>query len=98
MLSDDDFRVPLRVAEGLFGKRAGQTPGGRRHRRRSAPEEPKIEITDAALLKFISNRTLSEADQKQYRALVKDMGVISTWCATGRRRIAQRRHQGSAIS
>jgi HEAT repeat protein len=74
MLADDDVRVPQRVAEGLYGKRAGQTLAEAVIGDEALLKSQKMEVTEPALLKFISNRTLSEADQKHYRSLVKEMG------------------------
>jgi HEAT repeat protein len=74
MLEDDDAHVTQRVAEGLFGKRAGQTLADALMTDEALLKGKKIELTEAALLKFISNRTLKEEDQKIYRDLVKKMG------------------------
>jgi HEAT repeat protein len=74
MLGDDDVRVPQRVAEGLYGKRAAQTLADALTSDEAILRNLKMEFTEPALLKFISTRTLSEADQKQYRDLVKQMG------------------------
>jgi HEAT repeat protein len=74
MLADVDARVPQRVADGLFGKRPAQTLAESLVGDEKLIRDQKIEPTEAALLKFFRKRTLSEDDQKRFRALVKALG------------------------
>ena len=77
MLADTDARVPQRVADGLFGKRPAQMLAEALVADENLVKTQKIEITEAALLKFFRDRTLNTEDQKHYRALVKSLGNIS---------------------
>ena len=77
MLADADARVPQRVADGLFGKRPTQMLAEAVVADENLVKSQKIEITEAALLKFFRDRTLSADDQQRYRALVKSLGNIS---------------------
>lgn len=77
MLADADARVPQRISEGLFGKRPSQMLIESQPADEKLVKEQKLDITEAALLEFFRKRTLSEDDQKKFRALVKAMGHYS---------------------
>ena len=77
MLGDADPRVRDRVMQGLYGKRPAQVIEEAVTGDENLLKSVKIEVKETALLEFFRKRTLSEAEQKRFRALVKDMGHSS---------------------
>lgn len=74
LLADKDDRVRERVAEGLFGKRPAQAIQEALAGDEALLRAEKIEPTEANLLKFFADRTLSEEKQRFFRSLVRNLG------------------------
>lgn len=77
LLADQDATVQTRVVQGLYGKRPTQMLQEAVASDENLLKAEKIELTEAALLEYFRKRTLSEKDQKHFRALVKSLGSSS---------------------
>jgi HEAT repeat protein len=74
MLADKDPQVAQRVADGLFGKRPAQALAEGLAGDEKLVRDNNVALTETALLAFFRGRTLSEEDQKRFRALVRALG------------------------
>lgn len=74
MLADNDPRVPVRIAEGLFGKRPQATLAEALTADEKLLTENKVDLKEASLLEYFKKRTLNPDDQKRLRDLVKKLG------------------------